>query len=539
MLRRLPGSAACDRSGGPGLLACGLPILLCVAPLSAAWASGEPVRSFNIPATPLAGALDAFAKQSGLQLIYPPALAEGRRARAVSGRLAPSQALQRILADSGLEAFPASDDIYVLRARTRDAPAQRPVAPQALTAAPAPTVSAPQPMHRVLVTGSRIPRVALEATTPVSIISREQIESGGFTTLFDLLRHQPGMTGHHVVEAATEDISNSLTSLVPTAVVQSASLYGLGPRGTLYLVDGRRVASYAVPSTSLGGLQDLGAIPLSMVERVEILRGGASAVYGADAVSGVVNIILRQDYEGGEIEALYGLSERGDAEIWRMSAGVGFPVASGQMSVFADHLSQAELGGTSRAWHTRDRRKDGLDDNTTPLGYYLRKGSGGLHLLPSAPCVAAADPTHPACRLDRERYRSLRPESDSNSVRVHWHRPLDAEGTTELHVTLRSARTDSRMHAAPMTFWHLPLPPGDAHRDVADAVSHAFYDVGPIVSRNRVAVFDGAAGLRFAFRSWDMNAELSHASHQVDSRVQGGGPRPCYRTGDQKRVLPL
>lgn len=513
----IPASGAARvRPHMPGRFACMLAALLCLMPVPPAWASGAQARSFSIPAVPLAHALDDFATQSGLQLLYPPALAEGRRARAVSGRFLPSRALDRLLGDSGLEAVPAAEGVFVLRERTRAKSSAQ--APPPVAVEPEPAVSAPEPLRRVLVTGSRIPRVGLEATTPVSVITREQIESGGFTTLFDLLRHQPGMTGHHVVEAATEEVSESLTSLVSTAVVQSASLYGLGPRGTLYLVDGRRVANYALPSTSLGGLNDLGAIPLSMVERVEILRGGASAVYGADAVAGVVNIILRRDYGGGEIEALYGVSARGDADTWRVSAGLGFPAADGQVSLIADRLAQAELTGTSRRWHTRDRRSDGLADATTQLGYYRFDTDV---LLLSAPCAAAVDAAHPACRLDRERYRSLRPASDSTSLRVHWQRPLDAEGATGLHASLRTAHTDTRMGAGPMTLWNIPVPPDDALHGVADALGHAFYDVGPITSRNRATIVDGAVGIRFPLGSWTMDAEVSHSSHRVDNRVQG------------------
>ncbi|MET0328148.1 MAG: TonB-dependent receptor [Luteimonas sp.] len=474
-------------------------------------------RTFALPAGPLDRALAQFARQSGSQLLYPPELAQGRQAHAVTGAMSPTQALTRLLAGSGLQATPVSGGVFVLRVQAQTTASRGRAASTPSVVAPE-AVAPPQPLRRVLVTGSRIPRVALEATTPVTIIDRAQIESAGFTTLFDLLRYQPGMSGHHVVDAATEAISESLTSLVSTAVVQSASLYGLGPRGTLYLVDGRRVANYALPSTALGGLHDLGAIPLSMVERVEILRGGASAVYGADAVAGVVNIILRRDYRGGEAGALYGMSERGDAETRRVFASAGIPLASGQVSIVADRFSQARLPGTSRHWHTRDRRREGLGDGTTQLGYYR---FGGDALMPSAPCARAQDPSDPACRLDRERYRSLRPAVESSALRVHWRQPLDAAGDAEVFAELRGARTDTRMDTAPMTLWNIPVPRDDALHAQADALGHAFYDVGPISSRNRATVVDAAAGTRFRAGAWQLDAELSRSTHRVDNRVRG------------------
>ncbi len=487
-------------------------LVLCVS-AGTVWSRDREV-AFDVAAAPLDRALAEFARQSDSQLLYAPALVRGRRAVAVSGRMPPREALTRLLARSGLVAEPVPGGTFVLRARTAEPVATSPPPSPPRSEAPV----SPPVLRRVLVTGSRIPRAGLETTLPVTVVDREQIELGGFTTLFDLLRHQPGMSGHHAVEAATEDISQSLTSLVPNAVAQSASLYGLGPRGTLYLIDGRRVANYALPSTNLGGLTDLGAIPLSMVERVEILRGGASAIYGADAVAGVVNIVLKQDYRGGEASVLYGLSERGDAETTRVSASAGFGLGSGQVSVFADRFSQAHLPGTARRWHTRDRRAEGLEDATYPLGYYTVEGPDFFQRF--GRCTASGDERDPACRLDRERYRSLRPASDGTSLGLRWTHPLHAETDAELYADVRTSELRTRMESAPSAYT-MRVPLHDPMRDRAYAVYRAFYDVGQVSSRSRATSLDATLGMRLPVGTWSLETDVSRSSNRVENLTRG------------------
>lgn len=172
----------------------------------------------------------------------------------------------------------------------------------ALAAAALPfSVSAPaqQPaIEEVVVTGSRIARDAnLTGPLPVQSLNAEDIRASGEFTLADIVNDVPSLL-------------TSTTSEQSGANTNTLSLRGLGSARTLTLVDGRR---------HVGGLQgssavDTSSIPAALVERVEVLTGGASAVYGADAVTGVVNFILRDDYEGLEIDARYGMSEYGDAE---------------------------------------------------------------------------------------------------------------------------------------------------------------------------------------------------------------------------------
>jgi iron complex outermembrane receptor protein len=143
------------------------------------------------------------------------------------------------------------------------------------------------PIQRVEITGSSIKRLATETVLPVTIIKREDIERSGATTAQDLVNMIPGNFGGGV----------TANNVGASGVASTANLRALGSKYTLVLLNGRRVANYAVGNQPV----DLNSIPLSAIERIEVLRDGASAVYGADAVAGVINFILKKDYKGLEV----------------------------------------------------------------------------------------------------------------------------------------------------------------------------------------------------------------------------------------------
>lgn len=143
-------------------------------------------------------------------------------------------------------------------------------------------------LDRVEVTGSRLSQVDIEGATPVTVLDRTDIERIGLNDLAEIIRQLPSITGSPL--STRTNNGGSGASLV--------DIRGLGPIRTLVLVNGRRDIS--------GG--DLSTIPVSIVERIDVLKEGAAAIYGADAVSGVVNIITRRDFEGAELVANYGRS---------------------------------------------------------------------------------------------------------------------------------------------------------------------------------------------------------------------------------------
>ena len=153
--------------------------------------------------------------------------------------------------------------------------------------------AADAPIQEVVVTGSRIAQPNLETTSPVTQVTAADIAVQGVTRVEDLINQLP-----QAFAAQNATVSNGATG---TATV---NLRGLGSPRTLVLVDGRRMPYGGVSSASAA--PDLNMIPASMVERVEVLTGGASAVYGSDAIGGVVNFIMKKDFEGVQFDAMYG-----------------------------------------------------------------------------------------------------------------------------------------------------------------------------------------------------------------------------------------
>jgi iron complex outermembrane receptor protein len=152
-------------------------------------------------------------------------------------------------------------------------------------------------LDRIEVTGSRIKRADIEGPLPVTVITREDIERAGDLNIADVLRYSTFNTGGSFVEQSGFAGGDQGTARV--------DLRGLGSQRTLILIDGRRIAGSPTPGSGGSSAQNLNAIPLAAIERVEILRDGASAVYGADAIGGVVNIITRKDFQGLTVGGTY------------------------------------------------------------------------------------------------------------------------------------------------------------------------------------------------------------------------------------------
>ena len=390
---------------------------------------------FVIPAGDLDRALQVLATQSRVQILYAPDLVAGLRAPGLQAQLAPVRALTLLLQGSGLRAVQVNANTFLLE--------RGPEAAVGLSvpALPPKRSDAPTDLATVEVTGTHIPQSSLDVVTavPLTRITRAQIEASGYQTLFELLSHQPGMVSHHPVDVATD---GGFQSQQPFAAAATTSLYGLGPRATLFLLDGRRMANYGLASADLGGLTDLNGIPLNMVERIEIIRGGASAIYGADAMAGVVNIILRKGQVGGEVVARYGLSERGDAEQRRLSFSYGKDTDSGgSWFLSADYLHRDALLGADRAWRTADLGRLGLGDWRVPLAYFSSEG------IEHWACPDEIRDEAGECHLDKPRYVTLQPQLESSALYGHLRQPLGAN--VEFSAALRLSQVQQRLDGAP------------------------------------------------------------------------------------------
>jgi iron complex outermembrane recepter protein len=170
--------------------------------------------------------------------------------------------------------------------------------------------------ERVEVTGSSIKRIDKESALPVQVIRREDIDRSGAKNAAELIQNLPAMQGF---TTSTESVGGGGNGF------SGASIHNLGETRTLVLINGRRIANFA-GQTLTGALAgfDLNTIPISAIERVEILSDGASALYGSDAIGGVVNFILKKNLNGGEVNAGYTAPQKSGAKEWRVSGTFGF-----------------------------------------------------------------------------------------------------------------------------------------------------------------------------------------------------------------------
>ena len=164
--------------------------------------------------------------------------------------------------------------------------------------------AASAPATTVYITGSNLKRTEKEGTQPIQVITAKDIRDSGAATVTELMRAVPSMGTDQNLDTNDGGFSRG---------VSTASLRGLTSTSTLILLNGRRMtpSAYADPNNGNSTLYDLNSIPLSALERVEILKDGASAVYGSDAIGGVINFITKNNYEGLEIAARVSANDDG------------------------------------------------------------------------------------------------------------------------------------------------------------------------------------------------------------------------------------
>jgi outer membrane receptor protein involved in Fe transport len=249
------------------------------------------VLSADIPALPLADALGAFARQTGLHVVYVSEVVRNQNSRGVAAGLTTSEALARLLQGTGLRfqfLTPHSVRIRAVEPGTMELP-----------------VSESEPLPQVMVTGSRIPVPAnVESTSPMQIVTAQDVQLSGYTDTVDVISALPQM-----VISSASDFGNHSSPGAAAGGIATADLRGLRPQRTVVLINGRRLGVGDPNTANPTPAPDLDQIPLAMVERVEVLTGGASATYGSDAIAGVVNFILKDHVQGIQVDAQYGFAQ--------------------------------------------------------------------------------------------------------------------------------------------------------------------------------------------------------------------------------------
>lgn len=283
----------------------------------------------DFPAEELGVALQKVALLSKHKLFYTSELVEGKRSSPVKGTYTAEDAIRQMLSGTGLTAEITSSSVILIRSAGTvntsmiGAQALTPVrmaqAETAAAAAADSSASSERALDEIVVTGSRIVRDGYSAPTPVTVLVADELFQKAPNSIADGLNQLPTFL-NSTSPTATSGVQANATR------GNFLNLRGLGPSRTLVMLDGRRVA----PSSN-SGATDIDLIPQMLIERVDVVTGGASAAYGSDAVSGVVNFILDDNFTGLKTLAQGGISSRDDDESYRVGV-------AGGTSLFNDRL---------------------------------------------------------------------------------------------------------------------------------------------------------------------------------------------------------
>ena len=309
-----------------------------IAPLLASVPALAQRIGFDVAAQPAVIGIPDFARQAGIQIVSPVSQLGNQRTQAVRGRYSVDAALAILLRGTGLYVAVRNGNVISLALRQKPSirlakPRPNHPPPTAPRSPDEKTPSEDQPT--IIVTGTRIARPEIDSAMPVTVRSVETAQDFGYNAVYETLIQSPAI-------GPGLGVSNSQGEAWDVGI-SSINLRSMGVNRSLVLVDGKRWVSGGARTSAV----DLNSIPDALIDRIEIVTGGAAAIYGADAVTGAVNILTKKNITGFQISASNGISQYGDARQTNLSATTGFK--------FGEERGSFEIGGTYNF--------------TAPLGY--------------------------------------------------------------------------------------------------------------------------------------------------------------------------
>jgi iron complex outermembrane receptor protein len=424
----------------------------------------------------------------------------------------------------------------------------------ALAALAAPPVQAQEigTLPTVEVTGSRIKRTDLETPLPVQVITSAEIRRSGATSTAELLSG---------VAAAGSGGTQDLYDGGFTAGAATLSLRGLGSQGTLLLLDGRRLgtAPYASPNSGQSQLYNLNVIPLSAIERIEVLKSGASAIYGSDAVAGVVNIILRKHYRSAEAGVSYAAAGDGAFGTHDVHGAFAFgdPAQGGYRGFIGvdhsrrDRTALSDSHGVDEAGLTRIFGRNTASSSLSWPGNYFRESqphSGNFTRFAGADarCPAQLLRTDGRCGYNPDQALDAVGAQDSNTLSGMI--DLPAGHTGSLFTGFGLSRVTSRYIGSPAavdengSVWFAQdgrrerfrfiLPPGhpDNPFTAPVALRYRFADLGPRSSEVNIESGYLLLGARGKRAGWEWESALLRTWTQRERIDRGGLYFPALTT---------
>ncbi|MFD2366315.1 TonB-dependent receptor [Pseudoduganella sp. GCM10020061] len=412
------------------------------------------------------------------------------------------------------------------------------------------------PIQRVEITGSSIKRAQAETASPIQVISKDDLQKSGKATVAEYL------------QTLTADGAGSLPTGFGNGFAAGStaiSLRGLGATSTLVLLNGRRMAPFARADDGQKTFTDLSTVPMEAVERIEILKDGASSTYGADAIAGVVNIILRKDFTGTTIKAEYGQSRYSDNDQAKASLTWGLgtldnegwnvlvnaEVYKSDEVMNKDRKDRAWIGkGDLRPWGYPLATQFAAGDvrggvaGATPTGAIRNPTTLAYEYLPGCSTFSVSPQPVPAngCVWHQDQFRSMQPDIDG--VNLYTRGTLNINQDLQAYAEAGYSKRDTHFTLVPPSITPtVAFPPnatyptgvinygsgagttmvlGATHPQnpygVPVRVRYSAFDVGPSTryADNKFSRF--VAGLRGNMAGWDFDTGITHSQSELELR---------------------
>ena len=399
--------------------------------------------------------------------------------------------------------------------------------------------AAAQDINKVIVTGSNIRTTEKEGASAVQVITAKELAATGKSSIADVLRSISANSGNSFNEQFTGSFSAGTAGL---------SLRGLGQKNTLILVNGKRVSPYATAQNLQEVFVDLNSLPMAAVQRVEVLKDGASSIYGSDAVAGVVNIILYNEFKGTEVSAQYGGSTEGTGQQDKsvtIKSGLGSLVDDGYSIVFSadaqwrDKLQQDQVG-----WMKGSDFRDNPNGTLAwvPTNYvnndptqWLGGVQGPLAVQPYGQITPGRSSN--VLAYDPAQYKTLIPGIQRAHASLRGTVKLGQDHEAYAEVLYGRSRADQTF-SAPLTVgtglraWNnatqqldninVVLPVGHPNNPGTTPLpfNATLFDLGPRQKQGRVDFFRALTGVKGYAGGWEYDASIGHSGSELKESVQ-------------------
>ena len=426
-------------------------------------------------------------------------------------------------------------------------------------------------MQRVEITGSSIKRTAAEAAGSIQILTREDIERTGETTALGILTDTAAVnTSLNAASSGAATFANGSSAV---------SMRGLGKVATLVLVNGRRIAQYALADTAQQNFTNIDAIPASAIERIEILKDGASAIYGSDAIAGVINIILRKNYQGAKVSTNYRESDGFRDQRNRNVQGIvghgdidrdGYNTWLNYEFYKTDGYTTGELASHYPDWHRLTPGRSTWDARSaySPTGNYFRN-STNIVAAPGCP-ADALDPADGQCKWDAQPYEGQTTDSERWALASNTHFRIGSGIDANLELTAAGATTDYLLAPfatpstssssiwydmldgrtiGPFTYPKLPARHPSNPYTIPTEYRARLMDTGDGFNFNRTTSqqYRAMLALEGALGDWDWKSAIGHMKSTADKDFRGTSAQGytdaivsgAYRFGQQNDMALL